>query len=129
MRLYLSGSWPRRDELKGYLKTLEADGHLVTSRWLKERHSGDSVKEDTARRYCAEDLEDINRASVLVLFVGDRGSRGGKWYEAGYASHARKKIYVVGIPTPEESIFHLLADAHFEDFDAFLAHVSGGRKV
>jgi hypothetical protein len=65
---------------------------------------------------------------VLVLFVGDGGSRGGKWYEAGWARHARKKVYVVGIPTDEESMFHLLADAHYVDFPAFLRDVSGEKR-
>lgn len=38
MKIYLAARYGRREELAGYRKELEAEGHIVTSRWLRGNH-------------------------------------------------------------------------------------------
>lgn len=92
MRIYVAGPYVARESLLQTKSEIEAHGHEVTSRWLLGSH------DDLAPIICAtDDLEDIERADALILFL-DRGpgSRGGMYVELGYAIAKGKKVILVG---------------------------------
>jgi len=83
---------------------LESKGHVVTSRW----HRLGEEKKEAEQEYAKIDLEDINRADLLVLWTGYRGPNshtGGKNVEFGYALASGHRIIILG---PYENVFHHL---------------------
>lgn len=102
--VYLSAKFERRDELNGYRNELEAAGIEVTSRWLSD--STPELTDEAWRLLATKDVEDIGRASGLVLFseAGHPGG-GGRHVEFGVALGLQKRMVVVGQP---ENLFHSL---------------------
>jgi nucleoside 2-deoxyribosyltransferase len=90
---------------------LAVAGVVVTSRWIEGNHEieRDASGEDADRerqRFAEEDLEDINRADVLVIFSPRehfRTGRGGRHVEVGYAIGRGIPIVLVG---ERENVFH-----------------------
>jgi nucleoside 2-deoxyribosyltransferase len=120
MKFYLAGSYGRREELEGYAKELEALGHTVTSRWLSGAHDkewGHLENQDPTSDACApyaklwsdEDLADVRDADVLILFADNHNVRGGKHFEAGYATALGKHVHVIG---HAELTFHRIETVH-----------------
>ncbi len=95
MNVYLAHNFDARFLLRETaVPFLESRGHFVTSRWIKDEHHAESSAESMA----VADLEDIDAASTLILYVeqfGERPGRG-KWIEFGYALRAGKRIILVG---------------------------------
>ena len=124
MRVYLAARFEQKEELKALVPLLAEHNLRVQARWLDEKVSPTSQLSDLTPAYCAEqaevDLEDI-RACDIFVFFGDavaKTTRGGKHFEAGYASGLGKRIVVVG---PPENIFHYLDGiVHYSDVDSFL---------
>jgi len=101
--IYLSARFERRDELNGYRSELEAAGVQVTSRWLIDPTP--ELTDDAWRRLATKDVEDIQRASGLMLFAEGRPGGGGRHVEFGVALGLGKRLFVVGEP---ENLFHSL---------------------
>lgn len=97
MKVYLAHNFGAAEYLRCVVKPiLEAYNHEVTSRWIYEvGYSGDKSDQQAA----IEDLEDIDKAGALILFVdsysADKPGRG-KFVELGYALRAGKRIILVG---------------------------------
>ena len=115
LSVYLAARFSRRPELAGYADELAEHGIEVTSRWLRGGHewSGtddDALPPEVGARFAQEDIEDIDRADVVVCFTEpprSGPSRGGRHVELGYAYALNKDIVVVG---PIENVFCALPE-------------------
>lgn len=112
LRIYLAGSWDRREELKGYASQVMEAGYEVTSRWLlKDYVIGGKVDvqqeiSTLAQPFALEDVTDIRRADGILCFSDSNKSvRGGRHVELGIAVALEKSIVLVG---PKENVFHTL---------------------
>lgn len=101
--VYLSAKFERRGELNGYRSELEAAGVEVTSRWLTDPTP--ELTDEAWRLLATKDIEDIHRASGLILFADGRPGGGGRHVEFGVALGLRKRMMVVGEP---ENLFQSL---------------------
>lgn len=128
MKAYLAARYSRRAELCHYRDWLTVAGWEVTSRWLDGQHQADFPDGDstdpahTEERagWASDDLVDIDRAQVVVVFTEPADTdarRGGRHVELGYALAKRKTILTVG---PLENIFVCLPaiDQHPDWFSA-----------
>ena len=112
MRIYLAGSFSRKDELTGYWHDVERETiHTITSRWLTDEHMPfwrGAMPYDMAQVAALNDFEDVVRSHAIIAFTDDpakpRGG-GGRHVEFGIASHMGLPIYIVG---PREHVFHCL---------------------
>lgn len=132
MRLYLASRWGRKLEMAEIARTLEDNGAHVTSHWVEEpkmsqddgSYSGGSWNPDPVRAavIAARDLSAVDTSDSLVIFTDESrsGYTGGRHVEFGYAYAHGKPCIVVG---PRTNPFHYLADAWFEDTDAFIMSV------
>jgi len=123
MKLYLSASYVRKQELRGYRSRLENLGHVITSEWLNEPEYGDdgyTMKEGPDYLFLANrDVVDIELSEGFVAFTEAPGGypRGGRHVEYGIAIAMKKELFVVGY---RENAFHHLPDVRFFDnFDHF----------
>ncbi len=126
MKIYLAAQFARRDELRHYAAAIKNAGHECTSGWLDQdtpldgKLTNHTPTDNT--EFAHRDLEDIDRADVLLFFSEDPTvgvPRAARHVEFGYAMKAGKLLAVVG---PRENVFHwLLSDRAFHStFDNFL---------
>ena len=120
MKVYLAAMYKWMDRMKVEREKFRHFGFDVTAQWI------DNTEDAKERHDAAQmDLEDIDRADVLVLYTLDHGtmfSSGGRMVEFGYALAQRKWVIVVGdrenvfchlnyvcvVPTTEDAINVLL---------------------
>jgi nucleoside 2-deoxyribosyltransferase len=117
MKIYLAGRYDRRVELLGYAGQL-GRRHLSTARWLTGAHEG-ATDPETLLRCAKEDMEDIERSDVLVVFTEDPSvgqTSGGRHVEMGFAMGIDVDVVVVG---PIENVFHHLVDADGSRYDTW----------
>ncbi len=112
LAVYLAARYSRKDEIKQKSLELIDLGINCTSRWLDEKCSADSTMAKVGDEFCLEvahqDIEDIDRAHVLVLFTEDPEKpfvRGGRHFEAGYAYGRGIQTFTIGY---RENVFHYL---------------------
>lgn len=108
MRLYLCGSYDRRQEFLSYAAGLRALGHEIMSRWLE---GNDDLSPE---RQASMDATDVLLSDCLITFTypeGEGPSRGGRHVEFGIAWYTKKRLVVVG---PRENIFH-----HFPEVEVY----------
>ncbi len=92
MKVYLAHNYAAKEILKDHVVPLiEARGHFVTSRWIKEDMTDPLLS-------AVADLEDIDSASAIILYVDNEGNRPGKgkYFELGYAMRAGKRCILLG---------------------------------
>lgn len=102
MKIYVAAPYPDRDSAIVVMHMLEAQGHVVTSRWLK---SPDELADEHARK----DLDDVAEADVLLAINGrdwENAGTGGRHVELGYAIALGKEIVLMG---RRSNIFHYLS--------------------
>ena len=92
MKVYLSAQFPRANEMCLYavaLATRSPGQFTVTSTWHTVPAPGDAdLTDDERQRMAHLDIDDLERADVLVIFGDDPGAyggSGGKFVELGYA--------------------------------------------
>jgi hypothetical protein len=127
--LYLAGGVRRRDEIRAHARTLMANGHDITSRWLKEEGDTNLTATDTPlpilRAHAVRDVQDILMAEGFVMFGNPEGrtSRGcGRHWETGYAWSQNRPIWIVG---RIENVFHTLPGIEIvQDMDELLEGLS-----
>ncbi len=108
MKIYLAAPYPTRNDAIKLMTKLEAMGHVVTSRWLKEVDAEDDA---TARK----DLEDVDAAELLLLWQPtewERAGTGGRHVEFGYALARGKQLTLLG---RRVNAFHQLYDVRVID--------------
>ena len=123
MKIYLAACFRQQAEVRTKADELTTLGHECTSRWRFEPPKGDGSEPESAEHYmraAAADLEDINRADVLVLLTGNVSTTGGKHFELGYAIGSGKMVVLVG---PVENVFHW-ALPRYGTWKEFLCHLS-----
>ena len=105
-RIYLSGPFSWRENLRELAKECRKAGWEVTSRWLdRQEADGDTSR---WRDYANDDLQDIEDSNVLVLFTRTEGAalnRNSRLWEAGYAYGQMVRVVEIG---PPETIFSYL---------------------
>lgn len=106
MKIYIAAPWPTRSIAINVMGWLEAQGHYVTSRWLKDVE--DQFALDQQHIYAQKSLADVREADLLLALNGiewkDAGT-GGRHVELGYAIALKKQIVLVGVRT---NVFHYL---------------------
>jgi hypothetical protein len=116
VRIYLASRYSRRAELVAYMAALEALGHTVTSRWLREDHELPIGAEPAAGvRFAREDYEDLTTADLCISFTEEPGkaggrNRGGRHVEFGIALGRGLLLVVVGA---RENVFHYMPRVRF----------------
>ncbi len=128
-KIYLAARYSRNGEMRGVRDVLHGLGHEVTSRWI-DCHTdvvGDFSASFTEAvlnerpEDCAplgrHDLDDIDRADVVISFTGS-GGKGGRHVEFGYAVALGKRVIVIG---PRENVFHTLPQVeHYVSWSRFV---------
>jgi nucleoside 2-deoxyribosyltransferase len=118
--IYIAARYSAKEDMKRVAAHLENEGHTITSRWLDEKYSPsvtmDQVAGEDLVSFAVDDLADIERADVFLLFSVDPlipTVRGGRHVETGFAIASGKTVFVVG---PKENIFHHLPEVrhHYE---------------
>lgn len=99
LSLYLAHNFKAREVLKYVVEELETKhGFHVTSRWITDDSHVDSKNRE---QNAVSDVEDIEAADVVVLFVDQYGERPGrgKWWEFGFAVGLGIPVFLVGEDT------------------------------
>ena len=103
MKIYVAASFPRREEARKLGIMLEDAGHEITSGWMmlinKSYFGDDWAGEVEATR----DLQDVRDCEVLVSFIGDELTHGGRHTELGIALALGRRIILIG---EKEQVFH-----------------------
>lgn len=82
--------------LRDVITQIEKLGHQITSRWITDdAHNFDENSSFSAKA----DLEDIDKADAILLFVDQFSERPGKgkYVELGYAIGMNKKCFLYGV--------------------------------
>ncbi|KKM59895.1 hypothetical protein LCGC14_1547450 [marine sediment metagenome] len=101
MKVYVSGSFTHRAEVRRAALLLGVAGHHVTSHWLTEpdmRFGDPAITEWEERQRCNEDVLDVRRSDVFLLINRWASSSGGYPTEMGIAIEREMPIIVVGTP-------------------------------
>ena len=124
MKAYVAARFEQKTEMKALVPLLAEHNIQVHAHWLDETISPTSQLSDLTPAYCTEqalvDLKDIQACDIFVFFGDEfaKTTRGGKHFEAGYASGLGKRIVVIGFP---ENIFHYLPGiVHYATLQDFL---------
>ncbi len=102
MKIYLAAPYPMRTDAVSLMHHLESQGHIVTSRWLREPMANDAVSAQM-------DLDDVTAADLLLLInppAWANAGTGGRHTEVGYALALGKAVVVLGV---QSNVFHELA--------------------
>jgi hypothetical protein len=129
MKIYLSSSYERRDELRVYRYQLREAGYTVQSRWLDEDHPLQTQMADHSPEALAaiavQDLGDLFDCECVIAFTEQPGTtrgRGGRHVEFGFAHRSGAGLIVVG---HRENIFHYLPCVEFfPDWESCLCELS-----
>ena len=127
MTFYLASRYDDRLQLCAIRERLLAQGHEVMARWLNGSHEmregADHAEE--SRRFAEEDLRDIERADLFILFNNPdalASVRGGRHAEFGYALAQGKLLIIVGSRT---NVFHDLEQVYqFDQWEELLTYTS-----
>lgn len=106
-KVYIAGRYKNLSVLAEERKKYWAAGIEVTSSWLDNKEDGLTFTD-----VATLDIEDVDRASALVLYTEPYGTSvpgGGRHVEFGYALGKGKRVCVVG---PLENIFHWHPSVH-----------------
>lgn len=142
LTFYLAGPYGRRTELLACREDLVARGHRVPCRWLHGDHqvhgpeankvieAGGIPDEQLSATFAVDDLEDLDRADVIVSFTEPPGGapRGGRHVEFGYAlgQHRHGGRYHLAVVGHVENIFHALDGVTYHPtWQEFLAVLDG----
>lgn len=114
MKVYFVGSYGRRETLLSWARELEGHGIEVTSRWLRGEDDAledGGMTEEQSRRIAGEDLDDLARATHVVVYVEApclANMRGGRHVEYGIAIGFAQRILLVGDTRAEPNVFYHL---------------------
>lgn len=124
MKVYVSGSWKSRGQLRQKAERLRLHGHQIVSTWLEEQDRPDWMPEATwLARIAQRDVAEVAGADAILMDISEDSTTGGRYVEWGVACHPHAAIMRVLIGTPPDAdIFGRLADYTFPDWDAALAH-------
>jgi hypothetical protein len=106
--LYLASMFGRGAEIADYADVIAGLGYHITSRWLSRARGGSNLYLSDAEA-AQEDIDDIDRAQLLVHYTAEKGvyGTGGRHVEFGYAYARGKGLVTVG---PHENVFQALPE-------------------
>jgi nucleoside 2-deoxyribosyltransferase len=112
-KVYLAGSWSRKNELAEYRERLAGYGIETVSRWLDESADASVELHEVTDEYliasAKDDIEDIMSSHAFILFsngYGYKSAGGGRFFEMGFAYSRSIPLITVG---DEEMIFQKLS--------------------
>lgn len=106
MKIYIAHNFAARTVLHPIVEELRTLGHEITSSWITDASHLDVLKIEESAKL---DLEDIDDADALLLFIDQFGKTPGrgKYVELGYAIAKGKLIFLNGIGM-DECVFYAL---------------------
>jgi len=115
-RIYVAGYFDTRERLRPFVARLREMGHEVVSRWMDEPDGAAyATSTEAYLTECAiRDLEDIQKAEVVLVDTIDETPRGGREFEAGFAHAIGRVVYIVG---PARNVFHRLVRERWDTWD------------
>lgn len=126
--IYIAARFSQRPECNALAHALMAQGHTITSRWVKPdadhvipTELSAQAEDSERRRFAMEDCSDVRACDWIVSLQGEprSGGRGGRHVEFGYALALGKRMISIG---PRETVFHHLGEVEqFDTVEAFLA--------
>lgn len=123
LKIYLAGQFESRKRLRPYAHAMWDMGIEVVSTWLDEVSKPAHMSEaEFMRKLGEKDRAEINAADILIQDTFKMSERGGASTEFGLAlgAYQKKSVWVVG---PQRSVFHFMADRHFNTWKDCLAHL------
>jgi len=110
LKIYLTGRYSQKEEIKEFAEQIKSLGVEVTSSWLDEPHppqiTMDDLTKEELRDFALRDFYDLRAADAIVCFSCspiEPTVRGGRHVEFGIALALAKNIWVLG---PRENVFH-----------------------
>ncbi len=112
--VYVAAPFNRKEEARVARAILEANGFLVSSRWIDYHLDAETMDEAVMRKEAQADVFDVGNADIFVLLNEEgwqkEGQSGGRFLEMGVALALGKRVIVAGAKT---SIFHYLPQVEF----------------
>jgi hypothetical protein len=137
MKIYVATKFENKAAARELAARLEAEGHTVTSRWVKEEHLARPVDSDGNplkgsvewAEYCVEwatiDYRDVASSDALVMIAVP--GMAGAWFELGVAYEAVPLIFYIG--DPDMTVFARLPGVdRFSNADEFMAFLEEMRR-
>jgi len=128
--IYLAASFNQQERMRAFRDVLQSfNGIALTSRWI-DVHGETSMQDreiraepDKAEYYGQEDLDDIDRADIFIMFSDTSSTSGGRHTELGYALAREKVIFIAG---PRENVFQALSQVmHFDTQEEIVTYMFG----
>lgn len=96
MKIYIAGKFEAREEIRGLMNIVEANGHTITHDWTKETLEGKTPEEHSPylQKCALQDFDGVYDAETLILIPNKDGS--GMFTEMGVAIALFMPIFVVG---------------------------------
>jgi hypothetical protein len=118
-KIYVTGKWEAKERLSKEALRLEQGGHgTVVSTWMDQEETGGvgSAIVDGAGRHesRARDLEELGKATCIILDTIDEDDHGDREVEWGWFLTRSGERYIVG---PERNIFHVYAMRRYTDWE------------
>ncbi len=132
MIVYTAAPWVNRVAARELRTKLQAQGHVVVSRWLDFVGEASIPAEPGSRdakvlhAEAIHDFEDIDKADVLVVLNSTLSE--GKAVEQGYAMAFDMPIIAIGVPS---NVFHYIDEIYtwVPDVEGALAVLAGMEKA
>ncbi len=132
--VYIAARFSQRPECHALAQALKAQGHTITSRWVKPDADhviptglSEQAEDAERRRFAIEDCADVRACDWVVSIQGEprSGGRGGRHVEFGYGLALGKRMISIG---PRETVFHHMDEVQqFDTVADFLAWSSRRR--
>lgn len=115
MRAYIAGAWSRRTELSALIPEFERMGFQIRSSWLtNEPDASYDDDQDRWKDFAKRDMQEMEWSNVVFVFTGTL-SRGGHYFEMGYAAGRHLHVVLIG---PAQNVF-TKAYPRYDTFENF----------
>lgn len=121
MNIYIAGKFEAQTRLREIRDRIRAvgDDHVVST-WLDEESTSEPTPQNAAN-YAKRDIAEVAEANLFILDTQDNNLRGGREVEFGVALAMGLALWIVG---PPRNVFHHLANAQFDTWDAAISALS-----
>lgn len=121
MKIYIASRFECLNRLRPLRDELRKLGHEIVSTWLDEVPKPDFLSsKEFSTKLAIKDLVEVRSADCIIVDTIEVTNRGGRENEFGFALNDWMKLWIV--VGPIRTIFHRLADHHFESWDALLLY-------
>lgn len=117
-KYYLAASMKSRERMREIKKEIESRGAEVTSRWIDSDDTDSTTNCQDQKEWAHFNLEDILKASEVLIFTGVPSTSGGPHFEMGFAYAHDRRVTIIG---PNPNVFGLIVGDRFDDWEAFAA--------